>query len=73
MLTSLAAAGLSFLGFGVPVPLPEWGALISAGRNYLTTAPHLTLFPGIFIMLMAFSCALLGDGLRDALDPKLNK
>lgn len=69
----LAAAGLSFLGFGVPVPLPEWGALISAGRNYLTTAPHLTLFPGIFIMLMAFSCALLGDGLRDALDPKLNK
>lgn len=69
----LIAAGLSFLGFGVPVPTPEWGALISAGRNYLRLAPYITFFPGLFIMLMAFSCSLLGDGLRDALDPKLNK
>jgi peptide/nickel transport system permease protein len=69
----LAAAGLSFLGFGVPVPTPEWGALISAGRNFLKMAPYITFYPGIFIMLMAFACALLGDGLRDALDPKLNK
>lgn len=69
----LAAAGLSFLGFGVPVPTPEWGALISAGRNFLKNAPYLTTYPGIFIMLMAFACALLGDGLRDALDPKLKK
>mgnify|MGYP003936366241 FL=1 len=69
----LAAAGLSFIGFGVPVPLPEWGALISDGRNYLSLAPHLTLFPGIFIMLVTFACSLLGDGLRDALDPKLKQ
>jgi len=67
----LQVAGLSFLGFGVPVPLPEWGALVSAGRNYIMMAPHITLFPGLFIMLTTFSCALLGDGLRDALDPKL--
>ena len=69
----LSAAGLSFLGFGVPVPKPEWGALISGSRNYLQLAPHLCYFPGIFIVLMSFSCAVLGDGLRDALDPKLNK
>ena len=69
----LSAAGLSFLGFGVAVPKPEWGALISGSRNYLTYAPHLCYFPGLFIMAMAFACALLGDGLRDALDPKLNK
>ncbi len=69
----LSAAGLSFLGFGVPVPLPEWGALISDGRNYLASAPHLTTFPGIFIMVITFACALLGDGLRDALDPRLKK
>lgn len=69
----LAAAGLSFIGFGVPVPLPEWGALISDGRSYLGLAPHLTLFPGIFIMLVTFACSLLGDGLRDALDPKLKQ
>ena len=69
----LAAAGLSFLGFGVAVPLPEWGALISGSRNFLTYAPHLCYFPGLCIMALAFACALLGDGLRDALDPKLNK
>ena len=69
----LSAAGLSFLGFGVPQPKPEWGAMISGSRNFLSLAPHLCYFPGICIMLMAFSCALLGDGLRDALDPKLNK
>lgn len=69
----LSAAGLSFLGFGISVPNPEWGALISGSRAYLNYAPHLCYFPGLFIMLLAFSCALLGDGLRDALDPKLNK
>ena len=69
----LAAAGLSFLGFGVAVPNPEWGALISGSRNHLTYAPHLCYFPGLCIMALAFACALLGDGLRDALDPKLNK
>ena len=69
----LAAAGLSFLGFGVAVPLPEWGALISGSRNFLSYAPHLCYFPGLCIVALAFACALLGDGLRDALDPKLNK
>lgn len=69
----LGAAGLSFLGFGISVPYPEWGALISGSRSYLNFAPHLCYFPGMFIMLMAFACALLGDGLRDALDPKLKK
>ena len=69
----LSAAGLSFLGFGVAVPKPEWGALISGSRTYLQHAPHLCYFPGLCIMAMAFACALLGDGLRDALDPKLNK
>lgn len=69
----LSAAGLSFLGFGVPVPLPEWGALISDGRNYLQIAPHLATFPGLFIVVLTFACSLLGDGLRDALDPRLKK
>lgn len=67
----LQAASLSFLGFGVPVPHPEWGALISGGRQYMLVASHITLFPGLFIMALTFSCALLGDGLRDALDPRL--
>ena len=69
----LQAAALSFLGFGVRAPLPEWGALVSAGRNYIRLAPHITLYPGLFIMLVTFACALLGDGLRDALDPQLKK
>ncbi|NLT14973.1 MAG: ABC transporter permease [Clostridiales bacterium] len=69
----LEASSLSFLGFGVPVPTPEWGALVSAGRNYLRTASHITLFPGLFIMITVFACSLLGDGLRDALDPRLKQ
>jgi len=69
----LSAAGLSFLGFGIPVPYPEWGSMISGGRNYMLVAQHITLYPGILIMLLTFSCALLGDGLRDALDPRLKK
>ena len=69
----LMASALSFLGFGVPVPLPEWGALVSGGRNFLRIAPHLTFFPGIFIMAMTLASSLLGDGLRDALDPRLKK
>jgi len=69
----LSAAGLSFLGFGVPVPHPEWGAIINGGRQYMLVAPHVTFYPGIFIMAITFGCALLGDGLRDALDPRLKK
>ena len=69
--TILIVSGLSFLGFGVPVPHPEWGALISSGREYMRTAPWLSTFPGMFILLTALSFNMLGDGLRDALDPKL--
>ncbi|MBT9775487.1 ABC transporter permease subunit [Clostridium sp. MCC353] len=67
----LAAATLSFLGLGVQPPSPEWGAMVSDGRNYLRNYPYLALFPGLCIMLTVLSFNLLGDGLRDALDPKL--
>lgn len=67
------SAALSFLGFGVPVPTPEWGALISVGRNFIRTAPHLTYFPGLFVMVTVLAFNVMGDGLRDALDPKLKR
>ncbi len=66
-------ASLSFLGFGVPVPTPEWGALISTGRSFISQAPWISTIPGIFILVTVLSFNLLGDGLRDALDPKLKK
>ena len=72
-LSIIVAASLSFLGFGVPVPHPEWGALVSTGRNYIRNAPWLTTFPGLFIMITVLAFNLLGDGLRDALDPKMKK
>ena len=67
----LIASGLSFLGFGITAPLPEWGTLISGGREYLRPAPHLLYFPGLFIMITVLAFNMVGDGLRDALDPKL--
>ena len=69
----LISAGLSFLGFGVPIPMPEWGSLVSAGREHIRHAPWLTTFPGLFIMITVMAFNLLGDGLRDAFDPKLKK
>ena len=69
----MVSASLSFLGFGVPPPAPEWGALISTGRQAARTAPWLMAFPGIAIMITILGFNLLGDGLRDALDPKLKK
>ncbi len=69
----LEIASLSFIGFGIKVPLPELGALVSSGRNFINPAPHITIFPGLFIVLTTFSFAMLGDGLRDALDPRLKK
>lgn len=69
----IEAASLSYLGFGVPSPMPEWGALISEGRNFIRSAAYMTLFPGLFIMITVLAFNLLGDGLRDALDPKLKK
>jgi ABC-type dipeptide/oligopeptide/nickel transport system permease subunit len=69
----LLAAILSFLGLGVQPPTPEWGKMVSDGRSYLMEAPHVSLFPGlaIFIAVMGFNC--LGDGLRDALDPRVGR
>ena len=67
----LSAAGLSFLGMGVQPPSPEWGALLSDAEQYMFTAPWLLYFPGIFIVIAALSFSLAGDGIRDALDPKL--
>jgi peptide/nickel transport system permease protein len=66
----LACGGLSFVGLGAQPPLPEWGALLATGRNYMDTAPWLAIFPGISIMLAVVGLNLLGDGLRDWLDPR---
>ena len=65
------AAGLGFLGVGVQPPDPEWGTMLSAGRSLLFAAPHVATFPGIAIFLVVLGFNLLGDGLRDALDPRL--
>ncbi len=67
----LDAAALSFLGFGAQPPAPEWGAMLGSERNQLFSAPHLVFFPGIAISLTVLAFNLLGDGLRDALDPRL--
>lgn len=67
----LSAAGLSFIGMGIQPPSPEWGALLSAAQTYIFTSPYLLAFPGIFIVLSSLSFNLVGDGLTDALDPKL--
>ena len=67
----MGAAGLSFIGLGVQTPTPEWGAMLSAGRNYIRQYPHLIIFPGLVIMVTVFAVNLFGDGLRDALDPKM--
>lgn len=67
----LSAAGLSFIGLGIQPPQPEWGAMLSAGRVYIRDNAWMTLFPGLFIMITILALNLLGDGLRDALDPKL--
>ncbi len=67
----LTAAGLSFIGMGVQPPTPEWGVMLSTAREYMSKAPYLLAFPGIAIALSALSLNLVGDGLRDALDPKL--
>jgi len=67
----LAEASLSFLGLGVPPPLPSWGAMLNDGRSHLFDAPHLVLFPGLATMLAVLSFNFLGDGLREILNPKL--
>lgn len=67
----LSAAALGFLGFGAQPPLPEWGAMMSRGRVYLMVAPHITLYPGLAIVISVLSLNMIGDGLRDALDPRM--
>ena len=67
----LTIASLSFVGLGVQPPTPEWGAMLSSARTYMREAWHITVFPGIAVMLAILSLNLMGDGLRDALDPKL--
>jgi peptide/nickel transport system permease protein len=67
----LAEAILSFLGVGPPPPTPTWGNMIAEGKDYLREAPHICLFPGIAVALVCLALNLLGDGLRDVLDPRL--
>ncbi|MCD7807111.1 MAG: ABC transporter permease [Lachnospiraceae bacterium] len=69
----ISASGLSYLGLGVQPPTPEWGAMLSAGRNYIKRYPYMTVIPGICIIITVLALNLFGDGLRDALDPKLKK
>ena len=67
----LSIAGLSFIGFGAQPPTPEWGVMISEGRKFISTQPWLSLFPGLAILFSVAAFNLIGDGLRDALDPRL--
>jgi len=69
----LAEAGLSFLGLGAPPGVPSWGSMLNEGRHYMLVAPHISVFPGLAIMLVVLGFNFLGDGLRDALDPKAQR
>lgn len=71
--TIIAASSLSFLGIGVPSPAPEWGAMLSEGRQHIRDAAYICVIPGLAIMATVLALNLLGDGLRDALDPKMKK
>lgn len=66
-------SSLSYIGLGVQAPSPEWGAMLSAGQQYLRNQPYLTMFPGIAIVITIISLTLMGDGLRDALDPRMKR
>lgn len=67
----LTVSSMSYLGLGIAAPTPEWGSMLSAGRQLLRTAPHVLIFPGVAIMITVLALNLFGDGLRDALDPRL--
>ena len=69
----ISASSLSFLGLGVPEPAPEWGSLLSAGRQLIREYSYLTMFPGLAILITVLALNMMGDGLRDAMDPKLRK
>lgn len=69
----LTAASMSFIGLGVQPPEPEWGAILTEGQEFMRDYPYLVIFPGVTIMMAVLACNFLGDGLRDALDPKLKQ
>lgn len=69
----LSAASLSFIGMGIEPPMPEWGQMLSEGRDFIRDYPYITMFPGISIAITILALNILGDGLRDALDPKLGR
>ncbi|MDR1599502.1 MAG: ABC transporter permease [Oscillospiraceae bacterium] len=69
----LTVSSLSYLGLGVPPPAPEWGAILSAGQSYIRDAWNITVFPGLMIVITVIALNMVGDGLRDALDPKLKR
>ncbi|MCA9905743.1 MAG: ABC transporter permease, partial [Anaerolineae bacterium] len=69
----MAEAGLSFLGIGIRPPTPTWGGMITKGREFIRTEPHLVLYPSIVLGLTMIAFNFLGDGLRDALDPRVRK
>mgnify|MGYP004709572041 FL=1 len=69
----LSAASLSYLGLGADAAAPDWGVMLSQGRNYLQLAPHLTTIPGSAISLTVLAMNWIGDGMRDAFDPKMRK
>lgn len=69
----VGAAGFSFLGLGVPIPTPEWGAMLADAKTHMREFPHLVIFPGLAILILVLAINQIGDGLRDALDPKLKR
>jgi peptide/nickel transport system permease protein len=71
--TILVAASLSYVGFGVRPPTPEWGAMLTAGSQVVLAHPHIVLFPGLAIAITVLAVSIFGDGLRDALDPKMKR
>lgn len=71
--TIVSASGLSYIGLGVALPTPEWGALLNASKAYIIDSPYLCFFPGLAIMITVMAINLIGDGFRDALDPKLKR
>jgi len=69
--TIVETAGLSFLGLGASPPTPEWGSMLATGRSFMLTAPWIATFPGLAILITVVGFNLVGDGLRDLLDPRL--
>lgn len=71
--TIMGASGLAFLGLGIQPPIPEWGALLNDGRQFIMTYPYMLVYPGLAIGILSFACCVMSDGLRDAMDPRLKK